>query len=754
MAQTTWDKFISGDALNAEAKERKEGYEYKRVTKAEKATYLATKWEIHKDYKSGSAMLRKPKKTGDAFEDEIWTLFYRMGFTTMNKGRKFVIQYGESESESKQIDVMAMDEETCILIECKSTASEDATNTWKTELEAINGYKNRLFNEIKKQYRNKKFKYVFATKNFVLSNDDENRLKGFQIYDFDEDAYKYYSGLVDRLGRSAKYQLLGDFFRKQTVKGIDSLVPAIKSKMGKETYFSFTIEPSKLLKMGYILHRINANNDMMPTYQRLINPQRLNAIRKFVNEGNYFPNSLIVSIDTDGKDLQFDKAQDSCQVKDSIATVGILHLPQKYQSIYIIDGQHRLYGYSESDYADKDCIPVVAFVNLDKDKQVKMFMDINENQKKVSKDLRNTLNIDLLWESDIPAQRNTSLILYIAEEFGSDKNSPLYKRIVTGENPKTTKTCITTETIRLALSQSHFLNTYKGGSKLQRSGPFDRGNNKDSHDVLYPFLVKSLKTIYGYDEFIKKDWDKGSDGFIATNNGIFGILKVLSDIVDLTSDPEKDINLQLERREELVYELADVIKTLDADSINEIKTHLGAGGTSISWRLLQYHLNQKDKDFINDDLQQYIEDHLTDYNPVAQEQISTIEDTLLKKIKDCFCQNQNWFKDYLPEDLAIEITQKQAADKFKGNDYDYWQYIHLPEVIRITKAGNNWSERLQSILCYRDPETKKEVNKLNTLLLLKNLNDIKSKLQKGDHNTITKQDSEIVKNAFANYVGE
>ena len=160
MAQTTWDKFISGDALNAEAKERKEGYEYKRVTKAEKATYLATKWEIHKDYKSGSAMLRKPKKTGDAFEDEIWTLFYRMGFTTMNKGRKFVIQYGESESESKQIDVMAMDEETCILIECKSTASEDATNTWKTELEAINGYKNRLFNEIKKQYRNKKFKYV------------------------------------------------------------------------------------------------------------------------------------------------------------------------------------------------------------------------------------------------------------------------------------------------------------------------------------------------------------------------------------------------------------------------------------------------------------------------------------------------------------------------------------------------------------------------------------------------------------------
>lgn len=753
MAQTTWERFISGEDLKTEAKERKEQYEYNKVTKAEKKTALVTPWEVHKEYKNGSAILRKPKRTGDAFEDEIWCLFYKMGFTIMNKGRKFVIQYGDSASESKQIDVLAMDEETCILVECKSSTSENASNSWKTDLEAINGYKNRLFNEIKKRYHGRKFKYVFATKNIVLGKDDEARLKGFQIYDFDEDAYKYYGGLVDRLGRSAKYQLLGDFFRKQKIKGLDSDVPAIKSKMGGEVYYSFSIEPSKLLKMGYILHRINANNDMMPTYQRLINPQRLTAIRKFVNEGNYFPNSLIVSIDSDGHDLQFNKAQDSCQVKDSIATVGILRLPQKYQSIYIIDGQHRLYGYSESTHADNDCIPVVAFVNLDKDKQVKMFMDINENQKRVSKDLRNTLNIDLLWESEIPSQRNTSLILYIAEEFGSDKSSPLYKRIVTGENPKTVKTCITTETIRLALSQSHFLNTYKGG-KLSRIGPFDKGNNKDSHDVLYPFLLKSLKTIYNYDDIIKNDWDKGSEGFIATNNGIFGILKVLSDIVDLTSSSEVNNEEQLERREELVFELAETIKTLDDAAVNEIKTHLGAGGTSISWRLLQYHLNQKDPQFINDDLRQYIDEHLTDYNPLAQEQIKRIEETILNKIKLCFSSNPNWFKDYLPEDLGIDISQRQAADRFRGNEYDYWHYISFSEVIKIAKESDNWSERLQPILRYKDPETNKDANKLTTLTLLKNLNDIKAKLLKGDHNTITKKDSEDVKNAFDNYVGE
>ena len=142
---------------------------------------------------------------------------------------------------------------------------------------------------------------------------------------------------------------------------------------------------------------------MMPTYQRLIKKSRLTAVRKFINEEHgYFPNSIIISIDSK-KPLQFDRSEK--QVPNAVADLGILHLPQQYRSAFIIDGQHRLYGYSDSPYAMTNSIPVVAFENLDQTEQVRLFMDINENQKSVSKKLRNVLNADMLWDSPKEAER-------------------------------------------------------------------------------------------------------------------------------------------------------------------------------------------------------------------------------------------------------------------------------------------------------------------------------------------------------------
>lgn len=46
----------------------------------------------------------------------------------------------------------------------------------------------------------------------------------------------------------------------------------------------------------------------MPTYQRIIKKQRLKEIRKFIDNKGFFPNSLIISIDTNGKKLRFDLA--------------------------------------------------------------------------------------------------------------------------------------------------------------------------------------------------------------------------------------------------------------------------------------------------------------------------------------------------------------------------------------------------------------------------------------------------------------
>lgn len=76
----------------------------------------------------------------------------------------------------------------------------------------------------------------------------------------------------------------------------------------------------------------------MPTYQRLIKKDRLVSIKNFINNGGFFPNSIIIDIDTKGQDLQFDFADK--RIESSDTRIGILHLPQIYRTAYIIDGQH------------------------------------------------------------------------------------------------------------------------------------------------------------------------------------------------------------------------------------------------------------------------------------------------------------------------------------------------------------------------------------------------------------------------------
>ncbi|MBR4871832.1 MAG: hypothetical protein IKU96_06660, partial [Alistipes sp.] len=55
-----------------------------------------------------------------------------------------------------------------------------------------------------------------------------------------------------------------------------------------------------------------------------------------------------------------------------IPNIGLICSHKLYNdSAYVIDGQHRLYGYSGSNYEGNNSIPVVAFVDLKKDVQLK-----------------------------------------------------------------------------------------------------------------------------------------------------------------------------------------------------------------------------------------------------------------------------------------------------------------------------------------------------------------------------------------------
>ena len=77
--------------------------------------------------------------------------------------------------------------------------------------------------------------------------------------------------------------------------------------MGGYPFYSFAIEPSILLQISYVLHRMQTTEETLGTYQRIVSPKRIEDIRTFLDKGNFFPNAIIINIDQPkGQALRFD----------------------------------------------------------------------------------------------------------------------------------------------------------------------------------------------------------------------------------------------------------------------------------------------------------------------------------------------------------------------------------------------------------------------------------------------------------------
>ncbi len=739
---TNWDNIVSDKALTTAKNKRANIYIDSKERKGALSDLEAEGWEYVKDYSDNRFVkVRKEKPFDEQFEDKIWLLFAQMGFKYLNKDRNFKMSYDHSNPDfTQQIDIFAADDETILIVECKS-AEEMKDGNFKKPIEALYGQMDGLRKEAFKQYPGRKVKFIWATHNYIMSPKDIQRLNEWNIVFFNDSIIQYYCELVKHLGSCSRYQLLGNLLANTEIKNMDNRVPAIKGKMGGFEYYEFSIEPEKLLRIGYVLHRSEANKNMMPTYQRIIKKKRLKEVQNFINNGGYFPNSIIISVDTKGKGLQFDKSP--LQSEDSIAKIGILHLPKRYHSAYIIDGQHRLYGYSNSDYARTNSIPVVAFIDLERSEQLKLFMEINENQKSVSKTLRITLNSDMLWDSPNYNERREAIRSKIAQMCGEEPTSPLLGRVAIGEDERTPTKCITIQAIQQALQKCNFFSQFTKDNTISIDGTYDLADNQRTVDNFYVFLEGCLKYVKANCE---KEWSLGEQGILTINRGIQGIIRIINDIVLLLIKQNK-ITPKTQTSEVVIDEviyylepLMDYINLLNDDARKEYRSFLGGGADNKFWRKFQKIISEKHSDFMPDGLSEYIENETKQYNTESKEYLSAIEDKLKIIIAESLQEHygDNWIIKGLPK-TTYKNAKKLADDRnyeLLSNDeeaeIDTWDCITLADCKDIVTYSHNWSEIFESIITR--PEDK----------------DLSTKEQKTEWiTTISKESSRIAKSTYS-----
>lgn len=696
-----WETLVPEKNLRGTITKRKKPHIYESILPELLDRYKSEGWEIDRVFKT-KVRMKKLKSFDIAFEDEVWTTIANLGFEHLNKDRNFKMPYSDDPKLTQQIDVFAADDETILFIECKATEGEPKKGNFKEVIEAIGGKKAGIHKAIRKVFPDSKhkLKFIFATNNYILSEPDKERLDNFNILHFDEETVQYYQDLTKHLGLSARFQLLGNLFEGQDIPELQNKIPAIEGKMGGHTYYSFSIEPEKLLKIGYVLHRNAANKKLMPTYQRLIKKARLKSVQEFVEDGGFFPNSIIIDINTNRKKLRFDKS--GSQVDDALSKIGVLYLPKKYRSAFIIDGQHRLYGYANSEYKSKNSIPVVAFINLARKEQVRLFMQINENQKAVPKNLRNTLNSNLLWSSDNLNEQVKALKLQIAQDLGEEKSSPLFDRVIVGENPKTPTRCITIDTIKIGFDRSNFFGQFTKNA-IKADGSFYKGNNDDTYDKFFPFIQECFRQIK---EGIPEEWNTGeaNDGFLSINAGIESLIRIFNDIVDHLKKAET-IKPKSDRTEDLIKEvsyyldpLIDYFKGLGSEQKLVLRKSYGTGGRARYWRVLQKAINTSRPEFNPDGMTKYWNDEAKAFNEASFKMIRDLE-TFMKedfnnRLKTAY--GDNWYKSGVPKTVYDSANQR-ASDKnyeakTKAEEVEPWECLNIIDYRKIATYGKNWSE--------------------------------------------------------------
>lgn len=649
-------------------------------------------WVLEKTLKR-SLKMKRPKSHDVAFEDRVWAAFATLGFPLLNENRKCVIGYGPGRNQAKQIDVFAADDEVVLVVECKSTASP-RRSAFKSEVEAIQGIREGIVRSIRAEFPGRKVRFILATNNYSVTKETIERIDGADITHFNEADVDYYLDLAKHLGKAARFQLLGRLFSGQKIENLDTKVGAIQGKMGGLSYYAFMIEPARLLKLAYILHRDKANRGMMPTYQRLIKKSRLQKVADFVDEGGFFPNSIVLSIDQGRRALRFER---STRVGDGPA-IGTLHLPQVFRSAYVIDGQHRLYGYAGSEKADTELIPVVAFVNLPREDQVRLFMEINENQKAVPKNLRNTLNADLLWGDEDLSLRAKALRLRVAQELEEEKTSPLSGRIVLGEDRANDLRCITIDALNRGIDKGRFVGVFTK-TEMKEAGSFYRGDNDSTLDPLSEFLILCLQ---GLRDGMERQYELGraEGGFVFLNTGIESFLRVVGDVVDHLIANE-DVNPKASPAAEIyakvepyVETLCEALNELPREEATDLRRGYGSGGTPRYWRKLQELLANEVGDFQPEGLEEYLQEQEKQFNKEAYEITGEIELFLNRDIRQRLEDEYGagWFKEGVPIKVKREASTLAMEKNFErdaNDELEPWEclnLIHYKEILQNKNA--------------------------------------------------------------------
>ena len=667
---------------------------YQSVKKDQVEKFQRDGWQVKRYNKASVRMLRKKAKS-DLLESRVWRVMFKMGFAHLSgeRGATLVLAGSDPDSPTNQVDVVAIDKDIAIAVECKSYQKVTKDPRFPEKLAKHAGLRASFADAVHSLYGQdirRQVATVMVVWDLIIRDTDRKRAAENDVLLLDEKDLEYYEALVNHLGPAARYQLLSEAFRGKIIRGLSLTVPALRTKIGSRVSYTFSVRPEYLLKIAYVAHRAKGKTVDLDTYQRMISKTRLKDIRDFIDNDGIFPTNIVVNLE-DTRALHFDVGRQENGGTEAGAKFGWLKLSPSYGSAWIIDGQHRLFAYSGHPRASRSFLNVLAFDGLSPADQTTLFVDINSEQRKVSRSLLWELDALLKWNAPEEEKRVHAVISQTVMALDEANDSPLCGRIVLADAKRTKTRCVSLTAVATALNKPGFF-VVKRLKGFTQYGPLWRD---DPTDALRR-TIRAVRTWLGTIAGEAREWwelGAGEGGGLAMNDGVTVCINMFRSVLEHLNKSGSlgtlDDDDLAQRIRPYAIAVGAYFARMNPEERRRFRQLRGGQGHDTGTRDCQEAVRREFSSYAPEGLAEWIERRKRNTNEEARRVIDEIEKDIQQRIievlKDEFDHDhQQWWYEGVPKNVRLKVRER-VEDAGGGKEEEYFDLAHYEAIIK-----SNW----------------------------------------------------------------
>ncbi len=176
--------------------------------------------------------------------------------------------------------------------------------------------------------------------------------------------------------------------RKRPALGSTASYPALAISQNNHRFYFLTIPQEDIFPYCFVATR---SADPLEGFQRNLDEKRAHDIAKYLDDSEgSIPTNIVLSAQ-ENAELNYD------------ASTKLVKFQREKMAFLVLDGQHRLYGYSFTKKNHR--VPIAVYSGLSRQEEAALFIDINTNQRGVPA----ALLLDIKQVAQQESQRETAL---------------------------------------------------------------------------------------------------------------------------------------------------------------------------------------------------------------------------------------------------------------------------------------------------------------------------------------------------------